>query len=128
MPDPVVRSSDGPAIRPSLLPEFRLLPSTQSLLPVFTKPQIPLPKLQSKSASSVKVPGRQRKRVGLKVGVLVGTEEGNGVGTGDGRGVGSGVGTAEGSGEGCGVGKRVGKARTLEVPTSVATVLQLQAI
>ena len=63
--------------------------------------------------------------MGLKVGVLVGTEEGNGVGTGDGRGVGSGVGTAEGSGEGCGVGKRVGKARTLEVPTSVATVLQL---
>ena len=115
-------------IPPPLLPEFRLLPSTHSLLPVFTKPQMPSPKLQSKSASSVKVPGRQRRRVGLKVGVLVGTDDGNGVGTddgkdvgsgvgkgvgnsvgtGDGMSVGSGVGKGVGSGDGCGVGKSVG--------------------
>jgi hypothetical protein len=88
---------------------------------------MPSPKLQSKSSSSVKVPGRQRKRVGLNVGVLVGTDDGNEVGTGDGNGVGSGVGIAEGRGEGCGVGKRVGNSRTLVVNTSVATVLQLQA-
>jgi len=127
VPEPVVRSSDGPAMEPPL-PEFRLLPSTQSLLPVFTKPQMPSPKLQSKSSSSVKVPGRQRKRVGLNVGVLVGTDDGNGVGTGDGKAVGSGVGKevgnsvgkgdginvgsgegkGDGIGDGCGVGWRVG--------------------
>ena len=95
-------------ITPPLLPEFRLLPSTHSLLPVFTKPQMPSPKLQSKSASSVKVPGRQRRRVGLEEGMLVGTDDGNGVGTGDGNGVGKDVGIAEGRGDGCAVGKSVG--------------------
>jgi hypothetical protein len=84
------------------------VPSIQSLLPVFTKPHKPSPKLQSKSTSSVKVPGRQRRRVGLEVGVLVGTDDGNGVGAADGKGVGSDVGTAEGGGDGCGVGKRAG--------------------
>jgi len=103
-----VWSSDGPAITPLLLPEFTLLPSTHSLLPVFANPQIPSPKLQSKSVSSVKVPGRQRRRVGLEEGILVGTDDGSGVGTGDGTGVGRIVGMAEGRGEGCAVGKSVG--------------------